>query len=130
MNPLQLFANAKTRSKIVLSFAVVTVLFAVAVMIGWRAIGTVESKLKHGSEMAEAAERANARAYNVHVSEAQYAATGSALTAMHKGDKAAYDKAMVDVRKAAETPAQKAQVAQVERLYGDWMKIDARACWH
>ncbi len=126
MNPLQLFANAKTRSKIVLSFAVVTVLFAVAVMIGWRAIGTVEFKLKHGSEMAEAAERANARAYNVHVSEAQYAASGSALTAMHKGDKAAYDKAMLDVRKAADSPAQKAQVAQVEGLYSDWMRIDAR----
>ncbi|MGZ4199278.1 MAG: methyl-accepting chemotaxis protein [Thermoleophilia bacterium] len=126
MNPLQLFANAKTRSKIVLSFAVVTVLFAVAVMIGWRAIGTVEFKLKHGSEMAEAAERANARAYNVHASEAQYAATGSALTAMHKGDKAAYDKAMLDVRKAPDSPAQKAQVAQIEGLYSDWMKIDAR----
>jgi methyl-accepting chemotaxis protein len=126
MNPRQLLANLRTRNKVLLSFAAVTLLFALAVVTGWRAIGTVSYQLHHGSEMAEAAERANARAYNVHVSEAQYAASGAALAAMHRSDKAEYDRAFLDVQKQAETPAQLAAVRKIGELYTAWMKVDAR----
>ncbi|HEX6458940.1 MAG TPA: methyl-accepting chemotaxis protein [Thermoleophilaceae bacterium] len=126
MHPQKLLANLKVRTKILVSFAAVTLLFVIALLIGWTSIGTVSTKFKTGYNKAVVAETASANAFNMRVSQAQNVADGNKLIAMHRGDKAAFEQTLAHLRREASSGAQRAAVARITADYQRWTAMDAR----
>jgi methyl-accepting chemotaxis protein len=126
MNPIQLLANLKVRSKVLASFASVTLFFAIALLIGWQSIHSVAATVRQGYSAAVYAQTASADAYNMHVSQIQYVADGGKVADMHRGDKAAYEQTIAQLKRIATTSEERATLAKVDSLYESWKQVDSK----
>ena len=71
MSPVSFIANLKVRTKILASFAVVAVIFGVALMTGWTAISSVSKEGRADYADAIVAQGGSGAAFNMHVSQIQ-----------------------------------------------------------
>jgi methyl-accepting chemotaxis protein len=120
------FANLSIAKKLYASFAVVAVLFMIAVLIGWSSIGSVSSTVRNGYDVAITANVASANAYNMHVSQVQNVADGGKVVQMHRGDMAAFEQSVSSLRSKLTSPEERAQLAQVEQSYARWKVLDVQ----
>jgi methyl-accepting chemotaxis protein len=126
MHPKTLLANLKVRNKILLSFAAVAVLFAVALVIGWKGITSVSSQVRSDYSKAVVAQSASAAAYNMHVSQIQYVADGGKVKQMHHDDKAVFTTSVAKLRALAKTDAERASLDRLQKAYGVWLGLDTK----
>jgi methyl-accepting chemotaxis protein len=126
MSPVSFIANLKVRTKILASFAVVAVIFGVALMTGWSAISSVSKEGRADYADAIVAQGGSAAAYNMHVSQIQYIADGGKVTEMHRGDKAVFEKTLAQLQRTARTDAERAQLQSVRNSYAAWLKVDGK----
>jgi methyl-accepting chemotaxis protein len=120
------FTNLSIAKKLYASFAVVAVLFMIAVLIGWSSIGSVSGTVRSGYDVAITANVASANAFNMHVSQAQNVADGGKVVAMHHGDMATFEQALGTLRSKLTTPQERAGLARVEQSYARWKTLDAQ----
>jgi len=119
-------ANLKVRTKILLSFAAVAAFFAIALVIGWKSVSTVSKEVRTGYSHAVTAQSASAAAYNMHVSQIQYVADGGKVAGMHRGDKAAFERTVAELRKLADTDTERAALDKIESAYAAWKSTDSK----
>ncbi|MGZ6616347.1 MAG: methyl-accepting chemotaxis protein [Solirubrobacteraceae bacterium] len=121
---MKFFRDMSVRAKLFGSFTVVIALSLVAVVIGWSSIGSVASTVRTGYAAGIAAQSASAAAYNMHVSEVQNVTDGGKVLAMHQQDVAAFGQALVSVRSAARSAADRTALQSVETAYAGWTPLD------
>jgi methyl-accepting chemotaxis protein len=126
MHPKALLANLKVRTKILVSFAAVAALFAVALVIGWNGISSVSHDVQTKYSNAVTAQAASAAAYNMHVSQIQYVADGGKVKQMHHDDKAAFTSTVEHLRALAEESDERQALAQVQSDYANWLRLDTK----
>ena len=119
------------RTKLLAILGTVSVMFLVAIAVGWASIGSVSATVATGYSRAIVAQKASAAAFNIRISAAQNVALGGRIknpdgSDMHTGDIAVYTAAFAELKSAATTVTDRSEVAKVSAAYAAWAAIDDR----
>ncbi len=128
--------RSSLRLKLSLAFLAVAVVFMFAVVLGIQGISSVSSQVQKAYAKAVLANEASANAFNMRISETQDVLIHKLIhnpdgSIMRVGDIAAFTGSLDKLRKAADTPADRAALAKVDSLFAAWKQTDAKgiALW-
>ncbi|HKN93191.1 MAG TPA: methyl-accepting chemotaxis protein [Thermoleophilaceae bacterium] len=124
MHPQKLLANLKVRNKILVSFAAVVLLFAVALVIGWSGISGVANQLGADYSNALVANAGGAAARDMAFSQARDVADRGKTTKDHQSDVAAFKAELPKLRSVAKTKADRAAFASIQQKFAAWGTLD------
>jgi methyl-accepting chemotaxis protein len=130
------FIRSSLRAQLIASLGGVSVVFCIAVAVGWIGLSSVSSSVKSGYGKAMVANEASAAAYNMHVSQIQDALNARRVTNpdgsdMHGGDIAAFSEVFNRLKAMATTAADRSAVGRIQAAFTAWQAMDVKseAAW-
>jgi len=126
MHPKSLLANLKVRNKILVSFAAVVLLFAVALVIGWSGISSVSTKLTADYSDAVVANAGGAAARDMAFSQARDVSDGGKTKQDHASDVAAFKATLPKIHATAQTKGDRAAFGVIEQKFAAWQALDKK----
>jgi methyl-accepting chemotaxis protein len=121
--------DLSVRAKLAVSFAVVTVLFLIAIAVGVMSLSSVGNDTAAGYRKAVLASRAGAAAYNMRISQGQDASLRKMVlnpdgTVMHTGDIADFQATMAQLRRVATSGPDRVAIARIDSGFRLWQQAD------